>query len=96
MSGKRGKDDEEEFADLIAALEIHQLQKLALQTRKQLESALDSSIACVVDSPPLSGSFNLVYKTFFSDGVAWVIRIPAREQDIQPSAARRIERDILV
>ncbi|KAK7447786.1 hypothetical protein VKT23_014044 [Stygiomarasmius scandens] len=88
-------EDEEEFANLIAALEILQLQEIALQTQKQLESALDSDITCAVDSPPLCGSFNLVYKVLFSDGIAWVIRIPAREQDTQPSAVRRLEGDIL-
>ena len=33
-------------------------------------------LTCAIDENPLSGTFNLVYKVVFSDGVHWALRIP--------------------
>ena len=66
------------FSGLIELLRPQVISQWALGVRRSLaavEPGLDD-LSCQVALPPMSGSFNLLYRLDFSDHVSWVLRIP--------------------
>lgn len=55
---------------------------------------LESDLSCSVVSPPMSGSYNIVYELQFSDATSWVIRIPTISE-WGPSNTRSMQLDII-
>ena len=81
------KQDEEalspRFNDVLAQLHKEKITNLASSARHHCErksSFPDTTVpivACEISEPPLGGSYNLVYKIVFEDGVCWMLKIPA-------------------
>jgi hypothetical protein len=85
-------EQEEEFASIIASINPLHLQELALTTRRNIFPNLAADLSCIASTPPGVGSFNIVYKLTFSDGIKWVIRIPAL---FSPACSRTFYLDIM-
>lgn len=80
--------EDEEFASIIASINPKRLEELALTTRRQLFDGLPST-------RPRAGSYNIVYKLSFSNGVKWAIRSPAEGDVYKPSRIRSLHLDII-
>ena len=76
-----------QFAPLIAAMNLERLPQFALSVRmcgtlsKKLDMSIcadtdDSPMTCAVLSPPLAGSYNIIFRLQFSDGVLWIFKVP--------------------
>jgi aminoglycoside phosphotransferase (APT) family kinase protein len=89
------EEDSEEFASIIASINPLHLQELALTTRRNLFPNLAPDLSCIASTPPGVGSFNIVYKLTFSDGIKWVIRIPAEGDVFSPARSRTFYLDIM-
>lgn len=83
--------DEDEmavFEPVLARLDLDLLPKFALSTRLYIEHAVLigsmepdlvlPTLTCDVVTPPLSGSYHVVFPLRFSDGARWIIKVPAR------------------
>ncbi|KAF8314132.1 hypothetical protein F5887DRAFT_908515 [Amanita rubescens] len=87
--------EDEEFASIIASINPKRLEEPALTTRRQLFDGLPPDVFCVASTRPRAGSYNIVYKLSFSDGVKWAIRIPAKDDVHKPSRIRSLYLDII-
>ena len=85
----------EEFASIIASIDLARLEELALTTRRKLFNGLPLEISCTASTPPRAGSYNIVYELSFSDGIKWAIRIPAEGDVCKPSRIRSLYLDIV-
>jgi aminoglycoside phosphotransferase (APT) family kinase protein len=90
-----GEEEEEQFASIIASINLLHLQELALTTRRNLFQDLAPDVSCIASTPPRVGSFNIVYKLTFSDGIKWVIRVPAEGDVFSPAHSRTLHLDII-
>ncbi|OJT06522.1 hypothetical protein TRAPUB_2599 [Trametes pubescens] len=86
----------------IESLDLTVMEQLALETRRTHltthgvsgeQPTTLSDLKCSVVSPPMSGSYNIVYELRFSDATSWVIRIPVDEWG--PADARSMQLDIV-
>ena len=75
--------DNENFLPVLNTIDLTALTFAAINARSKHErqrssatSTLSENLACIVQTPPLIGSFNLAYVILFSDGVKWIARIP--------------------
>ena len=87
--------EDPEFASIIASINPMHLEELALTIRRQLFNGLPPEVSCTVSTPPRAGSYNIVYKLSFSDGIKWAIRIPADGDVRKPSRIRSFHLDIV-
>ncbi|KAL0950830.1 hypothetical protein HGRIS_007592 [Hohenbuehelia grisea] len=90
-SSSASLDSTEEF---ISSLDLGIIERLALTVRREVSGGgqvLPSALSCVVDSPPKSGSYNVVYRLCFSDGLQWAIRIPLRQWNITHARSMRLD-----
>ena len=83
-----GQDDFIQFTPVISAMNLEGLPQLALSIR-QRQALLDNRIpladtdtkdpplTCVVLSPPLAGSYNILFPLQFSDGLRWLCKVPS-------------------
>ena len=79
------------FSSVIASIAPHSLTSLAIRVREKKTRSVESDAVygCTVVQPPTCGSFNLIYTFEFSDGVKWIMRIPAPEnKDTSPRPVR--------
>ena len=85
-TGDGGQDEEDppsKFREVLAQLREEKITHLASSARRRHEeksSPLDTTVPtvhCRISGPPLWGSYNLVYKIVFDDGVRWMVKIPA-------------------
>jgi hypothetical protein len=67
----------------------------ARATHRKLSHSRLSDIYCVVSTPPHTGSFNIVYELSFSNGVRWVICLPASGNHFSPARSRSLHLDII-
>lgn len=105
-SDEEEDDEMKDFRPILSAISLENIPSLASNLRHQqdVKIAQDSEgtvepelMDCAICDTPLSGSFNLLYKIEFSDGVTWACRIPAigtAEKFDQP-AARAMENEVL-
>ena len=75
--------DTANFLPVLNVIDLDALNSAAIDARRNHDShkskaayttADDST--CVIQTPPLIGSFNLAYVILFSDGVKWIARVP--------------------
>jgi len=66
------------FASLVQRITIESI--IALARRVRQKYTIPENPNCSV-RPPTCGSYNLVYRLDFSDGVSWDLRIPRHTQD---------------
>lgn len=63
------------MAPLLASISLDAIPPYASRIRQCHENSA-STIACEVLSPPLSGSYHVVFQLEFTDGLRWIIKIP--------------------
>ncbi|KAF8309858.1 kinase-like domain-containing protein [Amanita rubescens] len=80
---------------IIASINPTHLEELALTTRRQFFNGLPPKVSCIASTSPRAGSYNIVYKLSFSDGIQWAIRIPAEGDVRKPSRVRSFYLDIV-
>ena len=74
----------DDFADVRGAVNKAALQSLALDVRRAWHrqshrfSRLPKSLTCTVPSQTVHGSYNLLRRLDFSDGVTWLARFPSQ------------------
>ncbi|KAL8735027.1 MAG: hypothetical protein Q9166_001152 [cf. Caloplaca sp. 2 TL-2023] len=77
--------DMNRFAGVLAKLDSKRIPRLATQVRSRERTKFRSSVvrtlrslrlSCKVLSPPLSGSYNILFPIQFRDGVQWLLKIP--------------------
>jgi len=74
--------DEDELANfrpLLSHLRIENLAELAISLKTALlgaDACTDNPLICTVSPLPLTGSYNILYRVTFSDGSAWIFKIP--------------------
>ena len=79
LQDKSGKDD---FAEIRGAIDTIALQSLALTIRRYWHkqshrfSRLPKDLTCTTSSQTVHGSYNLLMRLEFSDGVTWMARFP--------------------
>ncbi len=72
------------FAPIIASIHLDRLPLFATSVRElakkpvKLSRESDDSMDCVILSPPLVGSFHILFQIRFGDGARWVLKVPAR------------------
>ncbi|MCJ1463850.1 hypothetical protein MMC07_002459 [Pseudocyphellaria aurata] len=71
----------DEFAPVLASININRLAPYASRIRQQRQFAKSqecstASIDCEVLSPPLHGSYHILFQLEFTDGLRWIIKIP--------------------
>ena len=75
------------FAPIMAAIDLDRLSEFAVSVRTRYAvpgersvsadgNAKDLPITCTVLSPPLAGSYNIIFPLLFSDGVRWMVKVP--------------------
>ncbi|MCJ1260926.1 hypothetical protein MMC22_000790 [Lobaria immixta] len=75
--------DENAFAPIIASIRLDRLPLFATSVRKleqkpiKLETESSNSMDCFILSPPLVGSFHILFRIKFGDGAQWVLKVPA-------------------
>jgi hypothetical protein len=87
-SKKSDDSDLKDFQPLIDAIDPDALAAIAVECRLRggVSTAADpeggvrgsEDLRCEIKTPPLYGSFNLVYVLRFSDGVRWIARFPLK------------------
>ncbi len=72
-------DEMHRFKPVLDAIDLEGLPQLAVSVRvgKVHSDTMDASITCKVVTPPITGSYNLLYRLEFSDGVCWMLKVPA-------------------
>lgn len=73
---RRSSDDN---PAVINYIRFDKIAEIAIQTRKRQAAPnmpILKGIECTYEVPALSGSFNVVYKLEFSDGVTWMLKVP--------------------
>lgn len=90
------------YVSLLATITPQSLATLAIRVRQRhLKEAhpneSDAVFECTVIQPANYGSFNMVYSLEFSDGVKWVIRIPAPGEhgSFTPTSSRFLRSDAM-
>jgi len=80
--------DIDPFAPILDAINLEALASAATSVRLKQHCRNLSSLAkrreeltCIIQEPPLIGSFNLAFVILFSDGVKWIARIPGSGVD---------------
>ncbi len=75
--------DIENFLPVLNVIDLDALISAAIDTRKKYDcqkptiaSRTSEDMTCVVQTPPLLGSFNLAFVILFSDDVKWIARVP--------------------
>lgn len=77
-------DDMDRFKPVIDALDLEQLPHFAVSIRTRNVHAdtptgtntPDSTMTCEVLYPPLTGSYHILYRLEFNDGVRWIFKVP--------------------
>lgn len=78
-------DDMAIFQPVLASIHLERLPDFATSIRRRQQNikigeapdAEDRSIRCSILSPPLSGSFNILFPIQFEDGLRWLLKVPA-------------------
>lgn len=65
------------FAHVLTSINIEALPAVALAVRKQKPGLATTNIDCKVLSPPLFGSYNIVFPLEFTDGCRWILKVPS-------------------
>ena len=65
------------FALVLASVNLDALPALVTTIRKSKSDSASSAINCKVSSPPLFGSYNILFPIEFTDGVRWILKIPS-------------------
>lgn len=72
------------FAPILTSIHLDRLPLLATSVRElkqkseNFKSELNNSMNCSVLSPPLVGSYHILFCIKFGDGVQWILKVPAR------------------
>jgi Phosphotransferase enzyme family len=84
-----------EFRPLLKRIEPERFSEFALSVRGACRPSEDENVTCKV-LPPVHGSYNLVYRLDFSDGVSWAMRIPMsnKEGDYEGPITRFMESEL--
>ena len=79
----------------IKTLDMSLVASLALGVRRNtlLSESTPSDLTCAVYDTPESGSYNVVYRAKFSDGLSWAVRV--RYTPWGPSRARQMKLDMI-
>ncbi|KAL8770459.1 MAG: hypothetical protein Q9209_003885 [Squamulea sp. 1 TL-2023] len=93
------------FADVLNQVEVKSITKLATQVRIRKIKSMRSStftflrplrLSCKVLSPPLSGSYNILFPIRFKDGLEWLLKVPANGCDgWDEQSARALTSEVL-
>lgn len=76
-------EDMNTFAPVIANIRLDRLPLFATSVRElqrepvKLETESNNSTDCSILSPPLVGSFHILFRIKFGDGAQWVLKVPA-------------------
>ena len=74
--GEEG-DELDSFRPLLSHLRLEKLPELAISLKTALLRAdISSPLTCTVSPQPLTGAYNILYRVSFSDGTAWVFKVP--------------------
>lgn len=95
-SSRTTSDSEDLAAVLIRTLDSSAVASLALATCRDTQSLRgdpDLTVTCVVPDPPEKGSYNIVYRARFSDGLSWAVRVGYNPWS--PSRARQMKLDMI-
>lgn len=75
--------DLENFLPVLNVIDLNALISAAIDARRNYDrqkstiaSLTSEDLTCVIQTPPLIGSFNLAFVILFSDGVKWIARVP--------------------
>lgn len=75
--------DTENFLPVLNVIDLDALNSAAIDARRNHDSHKSKAayttaddLTCIIQTPPLIGSFNLAYVILFSDGVKWIARVP--------------------
>lgn len=81
VSSAAASDDEEDdmavFDPVLISINLEALPALALAARKPSLDSSTTVIDCKVLSPPLFGSYNILFPLEFTDGIRWVLKVPS-------------------
>ncbi|KAL9132085.1 MAG: hypothetical protein Q9217_000121 [Psora testacea] len=95
--------DTDPFIPILNAIRLEALVSAALDARSKSDNSQKipvstgnlPKLSCVVETPPLIGSFNLAYAILFLDGTKWIARIPGNGvTSFGPLEARKMLSDI--
>ena len=105
MASHQDEDDDylDDFGPVLAQIQLDKLPDLARSVRHALNS--DQSKApkdtkawaggCSIISPPLTGSYHILFQVKFDDGIRWLLKVPATAYcgrwDDKTAAALRAE-----
>lgn len=108
QSFRNGVDPLAHFSEVLSTAKLGLLPELACSIRHSAlrsspnQSLEDIATTCnventTVDPTPLAGSFNVLFSVCFSDGIRWIIKIPAAgvSQCWDAAAARVMESEAL-
>ena len=87
MSDSDESDEVDRFKHVIDAIDFERLPELAVSVRRgnvhsdMMDMSLsthasNAPLTCKVVTPPLTGSYNILYRLEFSDGVRWMFKVP--------------------
>ncbi|KAI9831163.1 MAG: hypothetical protein M1826_003828 [Phylliscum demangeonii] len=89
------------FQPVIDAIDFQALEAAALQARRthpadptSADRDKTAGLSCSIQGLLMKGSYSLVYRLAFSDGVTWVARIPGHRTTGGPLEAQRMLADI--
>lgn len=75
--------DIENFLPVLNVIDLDALTSAAIDARRKYDcqkstiaSITSDDVTCVIQTPPLLGSFNLAFVIVFSDDVKWIARVP--------------------
>ena len=66
------------FRYVLQNIQHDAIPTLAMAIRASLSDAPEPGAKCTLQPEPLYGSFNILFRLDFSDGVSWLLKVPAR------------------
>ena len=91
------------FAPILANIRLDRLPLFATSVREleqepaKLETESNNSMDCFILSPPILGSFHILFRIKFGDGAQWVLKVPATGHPgrFDPSDAKALTSEAL-
>ncbi|MCJ1357646.1 MAG: hypothetical protein MMC33_007642 [Icmadophila ericetorum] len=66
------------FRYVLQNINLEAIPNLATSIRASKTPSPEPGIVCTLDPEPLYGSFNIHFRLDFSDGISWLLKVPAR------------------